>query len=207
MNLLEKANQYVIENRAKINEEYRHHYHIMAPIGWLNDPNGFVYYKNQYHIFYQYYPYDSKWGPMHWGHAVSDDLVTWKNLPIAFAPDQEYDANGVFSGTAYVENDLLYITYTEQFDPIPDQPEHIRQVQAMAYSEDVIVFHKIENNPIISTDMLPEHCMVQDFRDPKLFKKDNVYYIVVGSRNVDSSGQLLIYISKDMKHWTYSSTL
>jgi beta-fructofuranosidase len=207
MDPLNKANQYVYENKAKIIKEFRHSYHLMPPIGWLNDPNGFVFYRNQYHLFYQYHPYNSLWGSIHWGHAVSVDLVNWKDCQIAMAPDKDYDISGVFSGSSFVENDRLYICYTGQQDKIKDRPDLIRQVQAMAYSEDGINFIKYDYNPIITTDMLPKHAKVQDFRDPKLFKKDDVYYIVAGSRNEDNSGQLLIYSSKDLKNWEYKSTL
>ena len=84
-------------------QRYRLGYHLMTPGGWMNDPNGFSFFKGWYHIFYQYYPYKAEWGPMHWGHAVSDDLLHWTYLPAALAPDQEYDRDGCFSGRYPVE--------------------------------------------------------------------------------------------------------
>ena len=74
----------------------RHLYHMMPPQGWMNDPNGFVYFRGQYHLFYQYYPYATQWGLMHWGHCVSDDLVRWRHLPIALSPDQPLRRQRVF---------------------------------------------------------------------------------------------------------------
>ena len=74
--------------------------HLTAPKNWINDPNGFIYYNGEYHLFYQYFPYDCKWGTMHWGHATSKDLIMWKHYPIALYPTKEYDQNGCFSGTA-----------------------------------------------------------------------------------------------------------
>ena len=74
--------------------------HLKAPGDWINDPNGFIYYKGKYHLFYQYFPCAPVWGTMHWGHAVSDDLVHWKHLGIALFPTKSYDRNGVFSGSA-----------------------------------------------------------------------------------------------------------
>ena len=76
---IEQANRYIKENRHRVNHCYRGKFHLLPPIGWMNDPNGFVYYKNEYHLFYQFYPYDSVWGPMHWGHAKSKDLIHWEH--------------------------------------------------------------------------------------------------------------------------------
>ena len=75
-------------------------FHVTGGIGWINDPNGFAPYKGEYHLFFQYYPYDTKWGPMHWGHVKTRDFIHWARLPAALAPDTEYDRNGCFSGGA-----------------------------------------------------------------------------------------------------------
>ncbi len=91
-----KANEFIEKNAQTVNQEYRNKFHLMAPIGWMNDPNGFVYYQEEYHLFYQYYPYDSIWGPMHWGHAKSKDLIHWEHLPVALAPGESYDKEGCF---------------------------------------------------------------------------------------------------------------
>ena len=74
--------------------------HVTGGIGWINDPNGFAPYKGEYHLFFQYYPYDTKWGPMHWGHVKTRDFIKWERLPTALAPDTEYDRDGCFSGSA-----------------------------------------------------------------------------------------------------------
>ena len=75
-------------------------FHVTGGIGWINDPNGFSRYQGEYHLFYQYYPYDVKWGPMHWGHVKTRDFVRWERLPAALAPDMPYDKDGCFSGGA-----------------------------------------------------------------------------------------------------------
>ena len=80
--------------------ENRPAFHLSVQTGWLNDPNGFSYYNGKYHMFYQYNPYDSHWDSMHWGHAVSEDLLHWEYLPAALAPDESYDRDGCFSGSA-----------------------------------------------------------------------------------------------------------
>ena len=89
----------------QIREIDRPAFHLSTRAGWMNDPNGFSFYRGEYHLFYQYYPYDSHWGPMHWGHAVSKDMILWKYLPCALAPDTEYDGSGCFSGSALVMDD------------------------------------------------------------------------------------------------------
>ena len=75
-------------------------FHVTGGIGWINDPNGFSVYRGEYHLFFQYYPYDTKWGPMHWGHVKTTDFIRWQRLPTAMAPDQEYDRDGCYSGSA-----------------------------------------------------------------------------------------------------------
>lgn len=112
MNLLEKANVFISENKHKIVEQFRPEFHLAPEYGWMNDPNGFVYFNGEYHLFYQSNPYDSKWDTMHWGHAKSKDLIEWEHLPVALAPDQPYDKNGCFSGSAIVVEDELVLMYT-----------------------------------------------------------------------------------------------
>ena len=75
-------------------------FHLTGGVGWINDPNGFAPYKGEYHLFFQYYPYDTQWGPMHWGHAKTRDFIRWEFLPAVLAPDAEYDKDGCFSGGA-----------------------------------------------------------------------------------------------------------
>ena len=88
--------------------------HLKSPVNWINDPNGFIYYKGKYHLFYQHFPYAPIWGTMHWGHAVSEDLVHWEHKKIALFPTKSYDRNGVFSGSAIEKDEKLYFYYSAE---------------------------------------------------------------------------------------------
>lgn len=97
---LETAREFERKEAARIPAASRPAFHLSPVVGWMNDPNGFSYYGGRYHLFYQYHPYNTVWGPMHWGHAASADLLHWDYLPCALAPDTAADAAGCFSGSA-----------------------------------------------------------------------------------------------------------
>lgn len=198
MSLIQNANDYILNNKEMVNKTYRNKFHLMPPIGWMNDPNGFIFYRGQYHLFYQYYPYDSIWGLMHWGHAVSDDGVNWKDLPVALAPDQDYDKNGCFSGTAYVKDDILYLVYTGY----SKEDGKRRQVQCLARSSDGINFEKFDKNPIIHEQHSEGLCPIADFRDPKFLKKGETYYMFVAAKTFNNLGQILVFTSNDLINWS-----
>ena len=130
------------------NMENRPQYHITAEKNWINDPNGLVKFNGQYHVFMQHHPYGLQWGPMHWAHVVSDDLLNWKHLPIALTPGDEFDKDGCFSGSAIVVDNRLYVAYTGFINN--EDPEKIIQHQCLAYSDDGINFTKL--GCIISKD-------------------------------------------------------
>nr|WP_239454196.1 glycoside hydrolase family 32 protein [Bacillus suaedaesalsae] len=197
--LVKKASEYVEQPlKTVINDSHRLAYHIMTPRGWMNDPNGLIQFNGDYHVFYQHYPYDSKWGPMHWGHVVSSDLVHWKHLPIALAPSEHYDTGGCFSGSAVDNNGTLTLIYTGH-----EEQNFPKEVQCIATSEDGIHFLKYEHNPVISSPP-PEGS--EDFRDPKVWKHDELWYMVVGTGK-DEVGKALLYQSADLIKWEYRGVL
>ena len=113
---IERAQQEINGKKDKVkNGKMRQHYHFMAQTGWLNDPNGLIYFQGKYHFFYQYNPYHGFWEWMHWGHAVSEDMLHWEYLPLALAPSESYDDHlrgGCFSGSAVEMDGKLYLVFT-----------------------------------------------------------------------------------------------
>ena len=101
---LAKAEAGVAEMAAKRNNRWYPKYHIASNGGWINDPNGLCFYKGLWHVFYQLHPYGTQWGPMHWGHVSSTDMLSWKREPIMFAPSLEQEKDGVFSGSAVIDD-------------------------------------------------------------------------------------------------------
>lgn len=153
---LKKAREYEGKYARFISDEERPAYHLTPRIGWMNDPNGFSFYNGAYHLFYQYHPYSLEWGPMHWGHALSRDLLHWEYLPCALAPDQTYDGYGCFSGSASELPDgrqlLMYTGVREEM--CEDGRKKTVQTQCMAVG-DGLNYEKYEANPVLDETSLP----------------------------------------------------
>lgn len=206
---LREARKYEEAFEKTIEKEGRPDFHLSARTGWMNDPNGFSFYNGKYHMFYQYYPYDSKWGPMHWGHAVSEDLLHWEYLPAALAPDETYDRDGCFSGSAIALPDgrqlLMYTGVVIEKRLHGGTSE--KQIQCLAVG-DGLDYEKCEKNPVLDGADLPEGCSKTDFRDPKMWQgADGTFYCVVGNRPADGSGQILLFSSLDGFQWKYEKVL
>ena len=175
---------------------YRPSYHFTPLYGWMNDPNGMVYKDGEYHLYFQYNPYGSKWGNMHWGHAVSRDLIHWEHLDPAIARDP---VGHIFSGSSVVDKkntagfgkDAIIAIYTN------NSMNH-DEVQCIAYSHDNgRTFTKYEGNPVLTPfDGL------KDFRDPKVFwyEKDKCWFMIVSADK-----ETRFYKSKNLKKWDYVS--
>lgn len=172
----------------------RPRYHFMAPANWMNDPNGLIFYRDEYHVFYQHNPGASVWGNMHWGHAVSKNLLEWEHLPIALAPTPGgYDKDGVFSGCMVVHKDVPTILYTGT------QPE----VQAIATSNHprLEAWTKWEGNPVIAS--APQGLETTGFRDPFVWRENGEWLMAVGSGLKGKGGAVLLYRSADLRQWEY----
>lgn len=201
--VLRDARKYEEVEEQNITSEQRPRFHLSARTGWMNDPNGFSFYKDEYHLFYQYHPYDSHWGPMHWGHAVSKDLLHWRYLPAALAPDMAYDQDGCFSGSAVTLPDgrqLLMYTGVEK-ENHSDEMDVALQTQCIAIG-DGIDYNKYERNPVLDVSCLPENGSKYDFRDPKIWQEaDGTYRCVVGNCDQEGDGQILLCSSEDGLRW------
>ena len=201
------ARAYEQEAGGKIPRESRPAFHLTPLTGWMNDPNGFCWYRGQYHLFYQYNPYDTEWDAMHWGHAVSHDLLHWTYLPAALAPDAPYDSYGCFSGSAMELPDGKHLLmYTGVRQEGGDKAREY-QTQCIAVG-DGTDYRKYEKNPVLDAEDLPEGLSPYDFRDPKIRRtEDGSYRCVVGARRQDKRGVLLEYASRDGFDWQYAGVL
>jgi len=185
--------------------------HLKSPKGWINDPNGFIYYKGKYHMFYQHFPYAPQWGRMHWGHAVSDDLTNWEHLDIALFPTKTDDSDGCFSGSAVEHNGKMHLFYTGVHYTEPD-PENTNcnlndgfiSAQLHISSDDGYTFDNFSNkSTIIPPINKSEIGDMTHTRDPKVWQgKDGNWYMVLGS-TVDHVGRVLFYRSSDLINWKY----
>lgn len=189
--------EYISQAKENVNPRYRLTYHIAAPVGWINDPNGFSFYQGNYHLFYQYYPYDSVWGPMHWGHVISQDLVNWTQLPTALLPDEKQ----CFSGSAIVDGETMVLIYTGH--EITAEEPFYNQTQYLAFSDNGVDFYKYAGNPIISA--APNGS--PDFRDPKVWRHGDFWYVIIGSTTEDDRGRVLLYKSSDLIDWEFLNVL
>ena len=192
LNLLKLSDTFDTTNT----DYYRPSYHFTPLYGWMNDPNGMVYKNGEYHLYFQYNPYGSKWGNMHWGHAVSKDLVHWEHLDPAIARDP---VGHIFSGSSVIDKkntagfgkNAIIAIYTN------NSVNH-DEVQCLAYSNDNgRTFTKYEGNPVLTPfDGL------KDFRDPKVFwyEKGKCWYMIVSADK-----EMRLYKSKNLKKWNYVS--
>ncbi len=207
--VLRDARRYEEEKEQFIRPDDRPAFHLSARVGWMNDPNGFSFYQGCYHMFYQYHPYDSHWGPMHWGHAVSKDMIHWNYLPAALAPDSPYDRDGCFSGSAITMPDgsqlLMYtgIIYEQ------DERGDTRQVQTQNIAVgDGTDYVKYQGNPVLTEDDLPEGGSPYAFRDPKIWREeDGTYKAVVANEHIGQGGRMVIFSSEDGFSWHFDSVM
>ncbi len=183
---------------------HRPRFHFLPPSNWLNDPNGVIYWRGRYHLFYQYNPHGPNWGQIHWGHAVSDDLVHWQDLPIALTPTPGGpDEGGCWSGCAVDHEGVPTIFYTG----IRGEPSSAQsQVTCLALgSDDLITWEKHPANPIVTPESTGLDLV--GFRDPSVWREGNRWYQLVGAGIRDVGGAVLLYSSQNLINWVYLGPL
>jgi sucrose-6-phosphate hydrolase SacC (GH32 family) len=168
-----------------LDHEYRPSIHFTPAKNWMNDPNGLVWHKGEYHLFFQHNPHGTQWGHMSWGHAVSKDLLTWEELPVAIAEDKD---GAIFSGSAVSDGDYLVAIYTRDTDT--------NQSQCIARSTDNgRTFIKYENNPVLDENK-------KDFRDPKVFRYKDYWIMCIAQPH---EHQISFYASSNLTNWKHLS--
>ncbi|WP_421897857.1 glycoside hydrolase family 32 protein [Marinoscillum sp.] len=201
----QQRNESAMNSPMKYDEKFRPQYHFTPPSQWMNDPNGMVFYEGEYHLFYQHYPDSNVWGPMHWGHAVSEDMVHWEHLPIALYPDT---LGYIFSGSAVIDwkntsglgtidNPPMVAIYTYH-DPVgAEAGRDDYQTQGIAFSLDKgRSWTKYEGNPVLANPG------IIDFRDPKVsWDESNERWVMI----LAVLDHINIYTSPDLINWTLQS--
>ncbi|ARI76330.1 glycoside hydrolase family 32 protein [Halobacillus mangrovi] len=177
-------------------EKFRPQYHFSPRKNWINDPNGLCYFNGEYHLFYQYHPHSKVWGPMHWGHAVSTDLIQWEHLPVALYPDE---LGQIFSGSVVVDHlntSGLQVDQRKVMVAIFTHHKEGHETQSIAYSRDEgRTWEKYHLNPVLDNPGL------KDFRDPKVFWNETHWVM-----SLACGDHIRFYRSEDLLNWTYLSS-
>ncbi len=181
-------------------DPHRPRYHFLPPANWMNDPNGIIERDGKYHLFYQHNPYDAVWDNMHWGHAVSDDLVHWADLPVALSPTPGGpDEDGCWSGCTVDNSGVPTILYTGVRGDwgIPQN----QRVCLATGADDLVSWEKYAGNPVIAHP--PDGVNVTGFRDPFVWREEDSWYMAIGAGIQDVGGAVLLYRSKNLYSWEY----
>lgn len=205
---LEKINYSRRKLKEKVEKDpWRLHYHLMPETGWMNDPNGAVQFNGVYHIYHQYVPENSKGGATHWGHKTSSDMVHFQEEEIYLSPENDYDKDGVYSGSAIQKDGKLHFFYTGNvklegdydytFSGREQNTVHVISSDGFdVQKREVVIPH--EDYPKGYTDHI---------RDPKVFEYKDKFYMILGARTLENTGSILLYESTDLDEWTYKSKL
>jgi len=186
----------------------RPQFHLLPKRNWMNDPNGPIFWKNRYHIFFQYNPNAAVWGDMHWNHAVSPDMIHWQHMPIALAPAPGGpDQDGCFSGSAVLHEGVPTFLYTAVKSVSPadatlrDGTHNFLETQCLATSDeaDLRTLRKLPT-PVL---LPPRDPQLTGFRDPCLWREQDTWFMGVGSGQRGKGGQVLLYRSKDLRSWEF----
>ena len=195
------------ENTAAGEAGFRQKFHLMPPVGWLNDPNGLCQLNGVFHAFFQYSPFNPEGGVKLWGHYISRNMTEWEYRGAVLYPDQPFDCSGVYSGCAYIEDGEMYLYYTgnvkledrEDYDYINTGREANTVLVTSTDGEHFSRKRLLMRNSDYPSDL------TMHVRDPKVWKKDGIYYMLQGARTKENAGQGIIFQSEDKLNWTFRS--
>lgn len=196
----ENEEKAILEKKEIVEKDFwRQKYHIQGIVGLINDPNGFSQFKGKYHMFYQWNPLGTDHKNKTWAHSVSDDLLHWKRLKTALRPNTRYSKDGVYSGSAIVDDEKLYLFYTGN---VKDSDGNRESYQCLAVSSDGENFERWEPSIVNQPDGYTRH-----IRDPKIWKKDGKFYAVIGIQSEDLEGKAVLYSSENIKDWKFEGEI
>lgn len=199
---IKQANDYIAANAGSVNAKFRPKYHMTAPIGWMNDPNGLVFYRGEYHLFYQYNPYGEEPGAMHWGHFVSGDLIAYTDEGVALAPTEK-DETSCFSGGCIAAGGALNILYTRHYEISDVKKEKVCLVRSVDGKTFVKKHHSVFNN-----ETLPENVSRADFRDPFPVMINDKFYVFVGGKDIETRKGIVVVLSgNSLEKLSYDFTI
>lgn len=191
---MEEQTNFYLKNKKSHKNLYRPKYHFSPDYGWCNDPHGIVYFNGEYHLFFQFHPFDTLNKEMYWGHVTTNDFIHFSPTNVVIAPKEKYDNAGCWSGSVIIKDGTLYIFYTGF--SLNDDGKYYQTVCA-ATSRDGKNFTKSKLNPLICDKDIPSFASKHDFRDPCIFKEGDAYYLLIGSKN-ENEAMLLLYKSLDL---------
>ena len=190
----------ILEKKEIVEKDFwRQKYHIQGIVGLINDPNGFSQFNGKYHMFYQWNPLGTNHKNKTWAHSVSSDLLHWERMKTALRPDTWYSKDGVYSGSAIVDDDKLYLFYTGN---VKDSQGNRESYQCLAVSSDGENFERWEPSIVNQPDGYTRH-----IRDPKIWKKDGKFYAVIGIQSENLEGKAVLYSSENIKDWKFEGEI
>ena len=196
----ENEEKSVLEKKEIVEKDFwRQKYHIQGVVGLINDPNGFSQFEGKYHMFYQWNPLGTIHKNKTWAHSVSDDLLHWERLKTALRPDTWYSKDGVYSGSAIVDDEKLYLFYTGN---VKNAEGNRESYQCLAVSSDGENFERWEPSIVNQPDGYTRH-----IRDPKIWKKNGKFYAVIGIQSENLEGKAVLYISENIKDWKFEGEI
>ena len=196
----ENEEKSILEKKEIVEKDFwRQKYHIQGIVGLINDPNGFSQFKGKYHMFYQWNPLGTNHKNKTWAHSVSSDLLHWERMKTALRPDTWYSKDGVYSGSAIVDDDKLYLFYTGN---VKDSEGNRESYQCLAVSSDGENFERWEPSIVNQPDGYTRH-----IRDPKIWKKDGKFYAVIGIQSENLEGKAVLYSSENIKDWKFEGEI